>query len=62
MDSERIMLHIYMAITYLVPLTKKIYCKGQELRVFQEISKAFDPIDHTFLINKLQSYHGVRGL
>ena len=61
MDSERNMPHIIMA---LIDLVDKISCnfdgKKNTVGVFLDLSKAFDTIDHTILINKLQCY-GVRG-
>ena len=48
----------------LIDLVDNIYCnfdaKKYTVGVFLDLAKAFDTIDHTILINKLQCY-GIRG-
>ena len=60
MDSETNMLHIMALIDLVDKISSNFDEKKYTLGLFLDLSKAFDTINHTILINNLQCY-GVRG-
>ena len=42
-------------------ITQEMYNKNFAMGIFIDLSKAFDPVDHSLLLKKMQHY-GIRGI